>query len=61
MEAQPTFAQLYINIDRIGPGGITSKRQNQPAGLSEDQDPAKRNLFVTFKSFPTLEKLVTSI
>ena len=27
MEAQPTFAQLYLHIDKVGPYGITVNRQ----------------------------------
>ena len=30
MEAQPTFAQLYLHIDKIGPGGITMSRDGVP-------------------------------
>jgi len=30
MEAQPTFAQLYLHIDKIGPGGITVGRSGAP-------------------------------
>lgn len=26
LEAQPTFAQLYLNIEKIGPGGISVPR-----------------------------------
>ena len=65
MEAQPTFAQLYLHIDKIGPGGITMSRDGVPTldqpTNEKGQAPNQRNLYVSYKSFPTLEKLVTSV
>lgn len=34
MEAQPTFAQLYLHIHKIGLGGITVDREGQDMGIS---------------------------
>ena len=62
MEAQPTFAQLYLHIDRLGPGGISHNREGFSIDANEINAEANlRNLYVSYKAFPTLEKLVTSI
>ncbi len=62
MEAQPTFAQLYLHIDKIGGGGITYNRQGQKIDPSQSTlETNLRNLYVSYKAFPTLEKLMTSI
>ena len=36
MEAQPTFAQLYLHIDSIGNGGISIDRENNKLEIPED-------------------------
>lgn len=62
MEAQPTFAQLYLHIDKVGPNGISIDRDGSKVDPSKaNEEVNQRNLFVTYKSFPTLEKLATSV
>lgn len=59
MEAQPTFAQLYLHVDKIGNEGISVPRANQ--AVVPGQPLAPRNLYITYKSFPTLEKMTTGV
>ena len=70
-----SFAQLYLLIDKIEQGGIMYDRDghavaaaallaNPDEGIdvSELQDSLpKRSLYVTYKAFPSFEKLSTSI
>ena len=67
MEEQPTFAQLYLNVDHIAKGGITIDRDGNdivvPEPVDGTQQPlpdlsrSNRNLYVAYKAFPSLEKL----
>jgi hypothetical protein len=53
---------LYLHIDRLGPGGISHNREGFSIDANEINAEANlRNLYVSYKAFPTLEKLVTSI
>ena len=95
LEAQPTFAQLYLRVGSLSRGGLLIDRDGndvegvsdlQRAGASdlqradshneggegedegegEEKDEPElifpqRNLYVSYKAFPTLEKLITSI
>jgi hypothetical protein len=73
MEQQPTFAQLYLHLDRITHGGIQIDRDGnlienphtaQDHGTAETGEATffypPRNIYIQYKSFPTFEKLVTS-
>ena len=94
LEEQPTFAQLYLHVERVGRGGIfvdrhgqeitsarvhnekekagslrragedseASDRHQEPEGENDEALTwPKRNLFVSYKAFPTLEKLMSSV
>lgn len=90
LEEQPTFAQLYLHIERVGKGGIFMDRngfeisnakvisekeqadsqrklvEESEQEVKDDEstvDPQwpKRNLYVSYKSFPTFEKLMSSV
>ena len=56
---QPIFAQLYLLIDRMEGNGIMFDREDKLTGNNEEQ--ALRNLYITFKAFPTFEKLATPV
>lgn len=67
MEEQPTFAQLYLNVEHVAKGGITIDRDGNDIVVPETVDGAteplpdlsrsNRNLYVAYKAFPSLEKL----
>jgi hypothetical protein len=94
LEEQPTFAQLYLNCERIGRGGITIDRdgneltearilneREKADSLVRDMEDSEshhsnqqkleevsinlnlpsRNLYVVYKAFPSLEKLMSSV
>lgn len=43
-----------MHVDKLSQEGITVPRQNQHA-------PSARNLYVTYKAFPTLDKMTTGV